>query len=49
MTKTMQRGSNPLKRNAGTRAGAMAAFIGIAARHSIESDKPVRIDDLVKI
>ena len=32
-----------------TRAGAMSALIGIAARYSIESGRPVRIDDLIKV
>ncbi len=43
------RSDDPLKRKAGTRAGALSALIGIAARHSIESGKPVRIDDLVTL
>ena len=32
-----------------TRDGAMSIFIGIAARNSIESGKPVRISDLTDI
>ena len=42
------RTDDPLNRPAGTRAGAMSALIGIAARNSIESGKPIRIADLVK-
>jgi len=41
------RTDDPLNRKAGSRAGAMSALIGIAARHSIESGRSVRIDDLV--
>ncbi len=40
---------DPLKHAAGTRDGAMSILIGIAARNSIESGKPVRISDLTDI
>jgi predicted dehydrogenase len=34
---------------AGSRDGAMSCLIGIAARNSIDTDRPVRIEDLVSI
>ena len=40
---------DPLGRRAGSREGALSALIGIAARHSIEQGRPVKIDELVKI
>ncbi len=40
---------DPLKHAAGTRDGAMSILIGIAARNSIESGKPVKISDLTDI
>jgi len=40
---------DPLGRKAGSREGALSALIGIAARHSIEQRRPVKIDELVKI
>jgi predicted dehydrogenase len=40
---------DPLGRPAGSRDGALSALIGIAARHSIEQKRPVKIDELVKI
>lgn len=44
------RGSpDPLGQSAGTRAGAMSILIGIAARHSIEQNRKITIDELVKI
>jgi predicted dehydrogenase len=40
---------DPLGRKAGSRDGALSALIGIAARHSIEQGRPIKIDELVKI
>jgi len=40
---------DPLGRKAGSREGALSALIGIAARHSIEQGRPIKIDELVKI
>jgi predicted dehydrogenase len=37
------------RQSAGTRDGAMAILIGIAARNSIETGKPVRIGDLTEL
>ena len=35
--------SDPFKHSAGTRDGAMAILIGIGARNSIESGKPLKL------
>jgi predicted dehydrogenase len=40
---------DPLGQTAGTRAGALSIMIGIAARRSIEQQRPFMIEDLVKI
>lgn len=40
---------DPLNQAAGTRDGALSIMIGIAARRSIEQQRPVFIEDLVKI
>lgn len=40
---------DPLKQAAGTRDGALSILIGIAARRSIEQQRPVMIEELVKI
>ena len=40
---------DPLKHLAGLRDGAMSVLIGIAARKSIESGVPVRIEDLTDL
>ena len=40
---------DPLGRAAGIRDGAMSILIGIAARKSIESGKPVKIEDLTSL
>ncbi|MBN2011808.1 Gfo/Idh/MocA family oxidoreductase [candidate division KSB1 bacterium] len=40
---------DPLRQAAGTRDGAMSCLIGIAARKSIDSGKPVRIDSLTDL
>jgi predicted dehydrogenase len=40
---------DPYRQSAGTRDGAMSILVGIAARNSIESGKPVRIADLTDI
>jgi predicted dehydrogenase len=44
-----QNAPDPLGQSAGTRAGAMSILIGIAARHSIEQNRKITIDELVKI
>jgi predicted dehydrogenase len=41
--------ADPLKHSAGIRDGAMSVMIGIAARKSIESNKPIKIADLTSI
>ncbi len=40
---------DPYKHAAGTRDGAMSILVGIAARNSIESGRPVRIADLTDL
>jgi predicted dehydrogenase len=40
---------DPYRQSAGTRDGAMSILVGIAARNSIESGKPVKIADLTDI
>ena len=40
---------DPYKQSAGTRDGAMSILIGIAARNSIESGKPVKIESLTDL
>lgn len=40
---------DPMGLMAGTRAGAMSSLIGIAASKSIDTGKPVQIDNLVKL
>lgn len=40
---------DPLKRDAGSREGALSILIGIAARRSIEQKRPFKIEELVKI
>lgn len=42
-------GKDPHHQSAGTRDGAMAILVGIAARNSIESGKPVNIADLTDL
>ncbi|WP_460546083.1 Gfo/Idh/MocA family protein [Echinicola sediminis] len=41
--------ADPYRQSAGTRDGAMSILIGIAARKSIESKKPIKVADLVDI
>jgi len=41
--------ADPYRQAAGTRDGAMSILIGIAARNSIDSGKPVRIQDLTDL
>ncbi len=41
--------ADPLKHSAGTRDGAMAILIGIAARKSIDEGRPIRIADLTDL
>jgi predicted dehydrogenase len=40
---------DPMKQGAGTRDGALSILIGIAARRSIEQQRPVMIEELVKL
>ncbi len=40
---------DPLEHAAGKRDGAMSILVGIAARKSIESGKPVRVEDLTSL
>ncbi|MEW5901943.1 MAG: Gfo/Idh/MocA family oxidoreductase, partial [Acidobacteriota bacterium] len=40
---------DPLGRKAGSRDGALSALIGIAARRSIEQERPLRIDELARL
>ncbi len=40
---------DPFRQSAGTRDGAMSILVGIAARKSIETGKPVRIADLTDL
>jgi hypothetical protein len=41
--------SDPWRQSAGSRDGAMSILVGIAARNSIESGKPVKVQDLTDI
>lgn len=41
--------ADPYRQSAGTRDGAMSILIGIAARKSIEAQKPIKVADLVDI
>ncbi|HCD88854.1 MAG TPA: 4,5-dihydroxyphthalate dehydrogenase, partial [Algoriphagus sp.] len=41
--------ADPWRQSAGSRDGAMSILVGIAARNSIESGKPVKIADLTDI
>jgi hypothetical protein len=41
--------ADPYRQSAGTRDGAMSILVGIAARNSIESGKPIKIADLTDI
>ncbi len=40
---------DPMEQSAGTRAGAMSVLIGVGARHSIEQNRRITIDEMVKI
>ena len=40
---------DPLGRQAGSRDGALSSLVGIAARHSIEQKRPIRLDELARI
>ncbi|MBF9142553.1 Gfo/Idh/MocA family protein [Hymenobacter properus] len=42
-------GADPYRQSAGTRDGAMSCLVGIAARHSIDTGKPVKIGDLTSL
>jgi predicted dehydrogenase len=41
--------SDPLKQSADVRAGAMAILVGVAARNSIDTGKPVKIESLTTL
>ncbi|PSL04860.1 Gfo/Idh/MocA family oxidoreductase [Cecembia rubra] len=41
--------ADPYRQSAGTRDGAMSILVGIAARKSIESGKPIKVADLTAI
>ncbi|EAZ80480.1 Gfo/Idh/MocA family protein [Algoriphagus machipongonensis] len=41
--------ADPYRQSAGSRDGAMSILVGIAARNSIESGKPVKVQDLTDI
>ncbi len=41
--------ADPLKQNAGVRDGAMAILVGIAARNSIDTGNPVKIESLTTL
>jgi len=41
--------ADPYKHSAGTRDGAMSVLIGVAARKSIETGKPIRIESLTDL
>jgi hypothetical protein len=41
--------AGPLKHSAGLRDGVMSVLVGIAARKSIESNRPVKIADLSSV
>ena len=40
---------DPWRQSAGSRDGAMSCLVGIAARHSIEQGKPIKVQDLTDI
>lgn len=42
-------GQDPFRQAAGSRDGAMAVLVGIAARNSIDTGKPVKIADLTSL
>ncbi|MFD2718817.1 Gfo/Idh/MocA family protein [Hymenobacter monticola] len=44
-----QPGADPYRQSAGTRDGAMSCLVGIAARHSIDTGKPVKIGELTTL
>ncbi len=41
--------ADPYRQSAGSRDGAMSILVGVAARNSIESGKPVKVQDLTDI
>jgi predicted dehydrogenase len=41
--------TDPLRQSAGTRDGALSCLVGIAARKSCDSGKPVKIEDLTSL
>ena len=42
-------GQDPFRQAAGSRDGAMAVLVGVAARNSIDTGKPVKIADLTSL
>ena len=42
-------GKDPYRQAAGSRDGAMSILVGIAARNSIDSGKPVKIESLTSL
>jgi len=42
-------GPDPLGQDAGSRDGVLSILIGIAARRSIEQERPFKIEELVKM
>lgn len=40
---------DPLRQSAGSRDGALSVLVGVAARRSIEQERPFKIEELVKI
>jgi len=42
-------GTDPFRQSAGVRDGAMSCLIGIAARNSIDTGKPIKIDSLTPL
>jgi hypothetical protein len=40
---------DPFRQSAGTRDGAMSVLVGIAARQSVESGRPIQIGDLTEL
>ena len=40
---------DPLGQTAGSRAGALSIMIGVTARRSVEQQRPIAVEELVKI
>jgi hypothetical protein len=41
--------ADPLRQSAGTRDGALSVLVGVAARNSSKTGKPVKIADLTSL